>query len=547
MVDHEQFEDARTLLSAAAFVYERSTDQARSSKVNEISSLVGLVENASKAFEEGRYADAEGLVAEGSVTRAALAIKQPLCLRPPDCALFRGGEDGAKTAVLLRVRAAGEADRASALELLEAGDFEAAERAAASACKRFEWWADHHPDTGGDDGAAGHEQRCVEREQRQAVIGSAKELMASVDATASKARAERLKSEGRELKSMGKFVAAVKTLRSAAELFHAAGLAPAAVETRAEASRTQAEALLLTSAELHSEGKFEAIAEHLQSAESLLLEAAAETARSPAAATATTTAASGEQSKSEAAPIGRGDGDKIVIDDAAVKLDGSNRNLGDTSADDTHAPSEQENGGRGAEARCCILDDIVNLRSRVAGDIVMGGVPPALDSRDYDQGLLLMLEADRHYTAVKTGRWMTSVAAAFRKDSPLSSTSSPKELVMKRAAQDGDRLRGEAAFAIQKEKNPIKARELLSGAEACMDWAGVDPFAAGAVAVSKDIRIFESRAKGDEICKELGGRLQDKDFERAKGMLEEALTSYRQVHDSKSIGRVQIVKNAMHW
>ncbi|CAN0044393.1 unnamed protein product, partial [Scytosiphon promiscuus] len=485
VVDHEQFEDARTLLSAAALVYQRSTDQARLSKVNEISSL------------------------------------------------------GAKTAVLLRVRAAGEADRLSALELLEAGNFEAAERAAASACKRFEWWACHHPETSEGDGPGGG-QRCTEREQRQAVITSAKELMASVAAAASKARAERLKHEGRDLKSMGKFVAAVKTLRSAAELFHAAGLAPAAVETRAEASRTQAEALLLTSAELHSEGRLDAIEEHLQSAEHLLLEAAAEIEGSPAAATATTTASAG-QSTSAAAAIHVGDNNVTTIDGGTGEANDSTKSFGRSCGGESHAPSDAGDSGGGQEKGCLILEDIVNLRSRVAGDIVMAGVGPALDARDYDKGLLHMLEAERHYATVKAGRWTTSVAAAFRKDTSLSPTSSPKELVTKRAAQDGDRLRGEAASAIQKEKNPVKARGLLTGAEACMAWAGVDPFAAGAVAVSKDIRIFESRAKGDEICKGLISRLQDKDFERAKGMLEEALTNYRQGDAFKQIADTQAV------
>lgn len=546
VVDHEQFEDARTLLSAAALVYERSTDQARLSKVSELSSLVGLVENASKAFEEGRYADAEALVAEGLGARAALAAKQPLCLRPPDCALFRGGgEDGAKTAVLLRVRAAGDADRASALDLLEAGEFEAAERAASSACKRFEWWAGHHSSTdsggGGDGEAAGGS--CGERERRQAVIRSAKDLMASVAAAASKARAERLKHEGRELKSMGKFVAAVKTLRSAAEFFHTAGLAHVAVETRAEASRTQAEALLLTSAALHGEGKLEAIAEHLQRAESLLLEAAVGIAGGPATATAMTPAG---QSASGTAAISRGDGGEIKVDGAAIKLDDSNRSSGGSPGGESRDEPVEGEGRGGAGERCCILEDIVNLRSRVAGDVVMAGVAPALDARDYDEGLLLMLEADDHYTAVKTGRWTTSVAAAFKRDASFTSSLSPKELVMKRAAQDGDRLRGEAAAAIQKEKDPVKARELLSGAESCMAWAGVDPFAAGAVAVSKDIRIFESRAKGDEICTGLIGRLRDRDFDRAKGMLEEALASYRQVHQIVYVGREWAVENALY-
>ncbi|CAM9522341.1 unnamed protein product, partial [Hapterophycus canaliculatus] len=499
VVDNEQFEDARTLLSAAALVYERSMDEARLSK-------------------------------------------QPLCLRPPDCALFRGGEDGAKTAVLLRVRAAGEANRTSALQLLEMGDFEAAERAAFSACKRFEWWAGHHPNTtGGGDGEAGGEG-CIERERRQAVIRSAKELMASVASAASKARAERLKHEGRELKSMGKFVAAVRSLKSAAELFHAAGLGQVAIETRVEASRTQAEALLLTSAELHSEGKFEAIAAHLERAESLLLEAAAELAGSPSTANAVTTAALTTAAfASGGAAICRDIGDEITVDGEAVKLNDSKRSFGGTCGGENDPSSEQVDGDGGAGARCRILQDLVNLRSRAAGDIVMGGVAPALDARDYDKGLLLMLEADRHYAAVKTGRWMISVAAAFRKDSSFSSMSSPKELVMKRAAQDGDRLRGEAASAIQKEKNPVKARELLSGAETCMAWAGVDPFAAGAVAVSKDIKIFESRAKGDGICKGLIGRLQNKDFKSAKGMLEEALTNYRQGDAFKQIADTQAV------
>lgn len=519
MVDHEQFEDARTLLSAAALVYERSADQARLSKVNTISSLVDLVENASGALDEGRYADAEGLVAECLGVRATLASQQPLCLRPPDCVLFQGGEDGAKTAVLLRVRAAGDADRASALELLEAGEFEAAERAASSACNRFRWWAGHHQtrnNSRSGDGKAsapvaaekeddGQEEGCQDHDKRQAVVRAAEELTASIAAASRKARAEGLTLEGREMRSIGDFVAAVKTLASAAVLFQDAGLAHAAAEARAEAARTQAEALMLTSVELHCEGKLDSIAEHLQRAEDLLLEAAKEIAGSGAA------------------------GDAV-----AGSNDGTTRGCEELSSHAPRSPETPEKGGAGVGERCHLVEDLVNLRSRVAGDIIMRGVAPALDAREYDQGLRLMLETEGHYSAIGTGRWTTSVAAAIAaaagKESTFSSTSpSPKELVMKRAALDGDRLRAEAALAIQKEKNPAKARELLSGAEACMAWAGVDPFAAGAAAVSKDIKVFESRAEGDEICKDLITLLRDNEFERAKGMLEEALTKYRQV------------------
>lgn len=514
VVDHEQFEDARTLLSAAALVYERSTDQARLSKVNTISSLVTLVENASGALDAGRYADAEGLVAECLGVRAALAVEQPLCLRPPDCVLFQGGEDGAKTAVLLRVRAAGDADRASALELLESGEFEAAERAASSACKRFKWWVDHHQtrsnSNGGDEKAvatvaeAPEEEGCLDHDRRQGVLRAAEELMASITAAARKAQAEGLTLEGRQLKSTADFAMAVKTLKCAAALFQDAGLAHAAAETRAEAARTEAEALLLTSAGLHGEGKFDTIAEHLQKAEGLLLEATKEAAGSGAV----------------------GGGDAVA---------GSSDNNGsELSSHTPRSPEAPEQGGAGAGASCHLFEDLVNLRSRVVGDIVMRGVAPALDAREYDQGLRLMLEAEDHYAAIGPGKWTTSVASAISaaagKELTFSSAPpSPKELVTKRAALDGDRLRAEAASAIQKEKNPVKARELLSGAEACMAWAGVDPFGAGAAAVSKDIKVFESRAEGDKICNDLVALLRDRNFERAKVMLEEALIKYRQV------------------
>lgn len=507
VVDHDRFEDARTLLAAAALVYERSTDQPRLLKVNKISSLVGLVESASGALDEGRYADAEGLVAECLVARANLAGEQPLCLRPPDCALFQGGGDGAKMAVLLRVRAAGDADRASALDALEAGEFEAAERAASSACKRFQWWAGHHPNAqdSGDDGGKVEE----DHDRRQAVARAAEELTARVAAAAGKARAEGLTREGRELKSMGDFVAAVQMLRLAAELFHGAGLGHAAAETRAEAARAGAEALMLTSIELHREGTLEAIVENLDKAEALLHEANEEI--------------SGSTIETHRSPVvSGGSGDNTMRSDSGD----------DVSSSTPRSPEAPEDRGEGARVRCRILEDLLNFRSRVAGDIVMRGVAPVLDTREYDQGLRLMLEAEVHYAAIRAGRWVTTVAASVAttagKESAFSS-SSPKELVTKCAALDGDRLRGEAASAIQKEKDPVKARKLITQAETCMAWAGVDPFAAGAEAVSKDIRVFESRAEGDEICAGLFALLRDKKFEHAKGMLEEALRKYRQV------------------
>lgn len=512
MVDHDKFEDARTLLSAAALVYERSADQPRLSKVNKISSFVGLVESASGGLDEGRYADAEGLVAECLVARAKLAVEQPLCLRPPDCALFQDGGDGAKMAVLLRVRAAGDADRASALELLEAGEFEAAERAASSACKRFQWWAGHHPNA--EDSSDGGGKAEEGRDRRQAVVRAAEELTARVAAAAGKVRAEGLTREGRELKLMGDFVAAVQTLRTAAEIFHGAGLGHAAAETRAEAARTGAEALLLTSIELHGEGNFEAIAEKLESAETLLLEANEEVAGSTVA-TPTTQPSSGVSCSSSDNTTRSGSG-------------------GDICSNTPRSPEAPEDGGRGAGARCLILEDLANFKSRVAGDTVMREVLPVLDARYYDQGLRLMLAAEGHYATIRAGRWMTTVAAAVaaaagKESAASSSTPSPKELLTKRAAYDGDRLRGDAATAIQKEKDPVKARKLITQAEACMAWAGIDPFAAGAEAVSKDIRVFESRAGGDEICKGLIALLRDKEFKRANGMLEQALCKYRQV------------------
>ena len=510
VVDHDKFEDARTLLSTAASVYERSADRPRLSKVNKISSLVGLVESASGALDEGRYADAEGLVAECLVARASLAVEQPLCLRPPDCALFQGGGDGAKMAVLLRVRAAGDADRASALDSLEAEDFEAAERAASSAYKRFQWWAEHHLNPQGSRGGGGKVEE--DRDRRQAVVRAAKELTVRVAAAAGKARAEGLTREGRELKSVGDFTAAMLTLRKAAELFHGAGLGHAAAETRAEAARTGAEALVLASIDLHREGNFEAIEENLRKAEALLHEANEEVVGSAI-----------ETQPSTGVCCSSGDNN--------MSSDGD----GDDSNRTPRSPEAPEDRGE-AGARCRTLEDLLRFKHRVAGDSVMRGVTPVLDAKEYDEGLRLMLEAEGHYAAIRTGRWMTTVAAAVAatagKESAVSSSSSapsPKELVTKRAALDGDRLRGEAAAAIQKEKDPVKARKLINQAEACMAWAGVDPFAAGAEAVSKDIRVFESRARGDEICKGLFSLLREKEFERAKGMLEEALCKYRQV------------------
>lgn len=505
VVDHEQFVDARTLLSTAALVYERSTDQTRLTKVARITSLVGLVEKAVATLNKGFYADAERIVDECLRERSALTVEQPLSLRPPDCILFQGGESGAKAAVLLRVRAAGESDRATALTLLEKGQFEAAEVAAASASARCGWWASHVDNR--NRGATGAvEDRDDERHD---VIRLAEELTTMVAAAAGKARAEGCTAEGRNLKATGDLAGAVRAMFAAAKLFHAAGLITAAAAARAEANQTQAESLLLISFNLHGEDKFEAIAEHLRSAEALLLEAI-----ETRSATRMTRKPSVARSFNNAGNTVAGDGNSTI--------NGKDNN-NNVSAD----------GGPQAH-----LDDLYNFQSRVSGDIVMRGVVPALEAREYDLALQLMLEADEHYAKIRTGRWKMSAVVATGKEKAgvgagaggaTAAAMSPKDLVVKRAAQDGDRLRADAATAIQKGKNPVKAQELLSKAETCMAWAGIDPVVAGAAAVAKDIKVFESRAAGDEISGRVILLLQDRDLERAKDTLTAALGKYRQV------------------
>lgn len=481
VIDHEKFEDARTLLSGAATVYERSADETRLSKVALITSLVGHVENAAVALGAGLYTDAERCISNALRERSVLEAEQPISLRAPDCALVQGGEDGAKAAVLLRVRTAGGKDRMNALALLENGEFEAAEAAAASASKRLGWWADH---------ASG------DADDREVVVRTAQELTERVVAAAGRARAGEHIKEGRCLKALGDFAGAVRALNAAAKMFIAAGLADAATAARAEANQAEAEASMLVAEGLHSTGNFEAVAEHLQTAEKLLLE--------------------------------------------AIEIRPHVKQTFDNS---TAEPNDRTDQGldKGPQSH---LDDLRNLQFRVLGDIVMREVPPAFDAREYDRALQLMLEADGHYTEINAGRWTTSaVVAAGKEISPgaTAAAASPKELAMKRAARDGDRLRADAATAIQKESNPIKAQELLSDAEWCMEWAGVDPFTAGTAVVAKDIKIFESRVAGDKICRGLIQTLRDKDLGRAKDMLEEALGKYRLGNAFKQIADTRAV------
>lgn len=510
VVDHGQFQDARTLLSTAALVYERSSDQERLSKVTRITSLVGLVEETSSALQECRYADAETLVEECLQECSALASLQPLSLRSLDCNLLQttgsssegggegegggGGGGGAKRIVLCRALAAGNADRVTALALLEKGEYEAANIAAASASSRFMWWASQGGENGDDRSSTGHS----DPDYRHAVVRKAEELTATVAAAAGKARAEGQMMEARDLKAMGDFAGAMTALSVAARLFFGAGLAARAAAARAEADQTQAEALILLAEELHGEGKFEDIEENLQKAEALL-RAAVDTADGATLATS----APPTESSTVGGANNKGGG-----------ADGSEDVVG---------------SGTGPQM---IIDDLYKFRSRVAGDIVVRGVEPALDGRDYDLALRLMLEANGHYADAGAGRWAASAVGGggnYNSSNAGAALVSPKDVVVKRAAQDGERLRADAALAIQKEKKPSKSRELLSMAERCMEWAGVDPVAAGAAAVTKDIHIYESRAAGDEVCKGVISPLQRRESGPAIGMLERALGKYRQV------------------
>lgn len=144
VIDHEQFEDAHTLLSSSRLVYIRAQDEDRQAKAGRISSLVDLAEEASAALRELHYADAESIIARGIEERESLSAERPLSLQCPNCSLFRGeGQDAARQVVLSRARAGGTEDRVTALSWLERGQFEAAKAAAASSAKRFAWWAEH--------------------------------------------------------------------------------------------------------------------------------------------------------------------------------------------------------------------------------------------------------------------------------------------------------------------------------------------------------------------------------------------------------------------
>lgn len=322
-----------------------------------------------------------------------------------------------------------------------------------------------------------------------AKMQTVEDLTKTVAVASVEAQAQRSLEEALTLKEAKDFSGAVKAAMAAARLFDAAGLSARAVAARAEADQTEGEALVLESEKLLEEGKLEAIVERLDRAEKLFLVAIRPTSN---------------------APVSSEDGDGVA------GMNGREDNVFEA---------------RGPQQ---YLNDLHQLRSRVNGDLVTRGVGPALDTHDYDLALRLMLEANDHYAKTKTelkgkgetGQWVASATMSNSKDTTVMS---PNEAVTKRAAQDGERLRVDAAIAIHKEKNPVKARGLLSTAEACMVWAGVDHVAGGAKAVAKDINAFESRVAGDEICRSLIHLLLNGDFQEANAMLEDALDIYRQV------------------
>lgn len=338
-------------------------------------------------------------------------------------------------------------------------------------------------------------------DDRASVIGASEELTKTIATALGNAHAQKRMKDACRLRAAKDFVGAVHAVRAAAKLFDNMGLVARAAAALAEANRTEAEALVLESETLYEDGAFEAILHRLQRAETMFL---------------TNACTEEEQSVIEPSLLSC-DGHAIAGIDG---IDGS-------SGEDNNDPILAPEGPRRD------IDDLNRFRSRVEGDKVMLGVEPALAARDYDLALHLMVEADSHYAntirdGIEGGRWATS--ATLRDGNKGAAVGlPPKEAILKRASQDGERLRKEAAHAIQKEKDPIKATELLSAAEACIAWAGGDPVAAGVATVAKDINVFQSRASGDEICRELIHVLLKKDFERANVMLQEALDRYRQV------------------
>lgn len=474
VIDHERYEDARTLLSSAADVYKREEDADRAAKASRISSLVDLVESASTALRERRYVAAEALIDQGIQERASLAAESPLVLQPPACALLAGAE--AKAVVMSRVHAAARAERNEALSMLDKEDFDAAEAAAASSAERFAWWAGQRGNpghAGGDDGQAGDDGVDCE-----AVVREARELTAEVAVAARNARALSRVEEARSLRGRADFSGCVQALLAAAKLFDRAGLSVRAVATRSEASVTQGEAAVVEAERLFEGGRLEEIEGILRRAEALFRGAL-----------------------DDARELGRGDGGRGPGDDAGV----ARRHL----------------------------DGLLAFRRRVAGDLVMRRVPPALDARDYDLAVRLMLEADDHYAGIGGGKWATSVipdqgvlAGALPEDARAREVA---KVVGVRATLDGDRLRVRAAASIQRSKDPVEARELLSMAEACLTWAGVDLVEAGVTSVATDIHVFESRIAGDEMCRGLAQLVRDGNLEEARCLLDKALDSYRQV------------------
>lgn len=555
VLDCELFEDARTLLSSSAKVYERSADRLHISKVKRIISLVGMVEKAIQALNIGHYEEAEQIILESLRVRSALTSKRPISLRPPDCKLLQGGESGVKAFLWARVRKAGESDSLNAFKLMEREDYNAAKVATASASSRFEWCA-RHVDYASPEDAEGSSDVCV------AALREVEELKAKMSEASGRVKTERTVQEGTTKMAQEDLKVAVNALRAAAGLFRSAGLGDRSTIAKAETKLTQGEAWMVTAEALHDSGDPEASIEHLRRARTLLLKAAE---------IADTTAP------------------EPLIDLVHPTTSGNDNTTNvSTTTGLENLPEKSE-----------------FFQSRIAGHITIPGVLRAQDALDYYKALCLMIAAEKYYDTVIMEEWWTSAGTVYeggsavaiaapvmtgapvefeRTSAGIAETSTPPEQGSSNA--DGvvvahqhpwserhgsafnigtegivERVKGDTASGrletekIVPEGTTKKAQvdfqqavNILRAATGLFRSARLGERSATAKVKMKRRKMFKCfqlcRA-GDDICRRLANLLQEKQMDRAKEDLAQALDMYRQGEAFEKFADTQAVASCV--
>ncbi|CAM9137764.1 unnamed protein product [Choristocarpus tenellus] len=491
VVDHSQFEDARKLLHRAEPIYSHAADTARLQKTEQIDSIAATTD----------------------------AI------------------------ILSRVLEAGNARAADAVTLLQQKEFDAAEMAATEAKESYAWWVEHSKKHNGLSSTS-----CYSKEELRQVLERAEENAIHVATSVARARGEAKMTEALMKREENEFEVACAFLTDAAELFEAAGCPEDAATARASADETQGDNLIMEAETLLADGAFEESLDRLTKAKAFFI-AATNSIDSPSVdeaptpstlpATTSTTAFTHSQLRLE--------GGKDITSDSAMRqststMSGDINGGGDKSRGQSEGINLTKEGLQvSLQQRLSLLED---LQAKIRGNQLMTLAKPALDAHDYDLALKFMQEARIEYSAMKGGL-NTGIGAGKATSGKLMTDrkqqGNPMDVVMKQAIADGEILKGEATVAIQKEKNPVKARGLLLEAIACYRWAEESELKSGLASVTKDIEVFESRQQGDEECKAVPGLLNKQELGLALEALKAGLSSYRKGDAFKQITDTQAI------